>query len=805
MAVLGMLVRTGLRARWRSWCLLAVLVALVGGLALAAGAAARRTESAFPRYAATHGFSTLLYSINPLPGLDHLADVTSVVPVALPSAGALTCACTRPVNENEFGIFQLSRTELPRLAQLESGRLPNQNDATEVLASYTMARDYGLHIGSVLRLSLFTPAQKNAVEANQALSPAGPSVALHIVGFSAAEFEFPSSEAPSYDIYTTHAFARTFGRDTFDFHAYFVRLRHGSADLPRFQAETRKSGGLGGTDLGSVATAIESSIHPQVVGWWLLAALAALVGLIVLAQAIARQATVEAETYPALRAVGASGRQLRTFALVRTLLIGLSGALGAVLLAFVLSPLTPVGEAKLAQPDDGFGFDATFLLLGAIALLGVVVLISLWPALRTARVRVRRDAPLVTHPSRITGLLAAAGAPPSMLVGVRHAIERGRGRSAIPVGSALLGAILAVGTLSATVVFSASLTHLTRTPSLYGQPFQAWFQVNAFGPKAQNTQMLARLEHDAALTAITAGVSGTVIINGHSITALAGQSLRGQVLITTVAGHLPDGPRQIVLGRTTLRQVGAALGSTVRVKRGTSHGTTTASYRVVGTAVFPPDFVGTGLGNGALFSLQGLTGSLCRGPTAPRDACAARILIAHEGAVLVRASPTLRGQAELTRLSRVYSSVVQLPNPPTTLVNFGEAVNFPLLFGVILVIFGTATLLHLLVVSVVRRRREVGLLKTLGFVRRQVALAVTWQTTTVALVGVVVGIPVGIAVGRAVWQLFANSQGTAAVPVVVAWTMALVAAAAVVIANVLAIGPALVAARSRPAGLLKAE
>ena len=73
------------------------------------------------------------------------------------------------------------------------------------------------------------------------------------------------------------------------------------------------------------------------------------------------------------------------------------------------------------------------------------------------------------------------------------------------------------------------------------------------------------------------------------------------------------------------------------------------------------------------------------------------------------------------------------------LVNFGESVNFPLLFAVALSVFGAATLLHLLLVSVARRRVEAGLLKALGFVRRQVAAAVCWQAAAVALVGIVVG------------------------------------------------------------------
>ncbi len=66
------------------------------------------------------------------------------------------------------------------------------------------------------------------------------------------------------------------GRTVF-FHADFVRLRHGSADFSRFEAEVRSSG-LGVTDLDTESAVSTASIHPQAVGWWILAVLTAMVG-----------------------------------------------------------------------------------------------------------------------------------------------------------------------------------------------------------------------------------------------------------------------------------------------------------------------------------------------------------------------------------------------------------------------------------------------------------------------------------------------------------------------------------------------
>ena len=98
-----------------------------------------------------------------------------------------------------------------------------------------------------------------------------------------------------------------------------------------------------------------------------------------------------------------------------------------------------------------------------------------------------------------------------------------------------------------------------------------------------------------------------------------------------------------------------------------------------------------------------------------------------------------------------------------------------------------------------------GLLKALGFVRRRAAFAVFWQTTTVAPAGIVIAVPVDIVVGRLICQAFAANLGVVAVPVVSARTFAVAALGTLILANVLAAGPVLVAARARPASLLWTE
>ena len=248
----------------------------------------------------------------------------------------------------------------------------------------------------------------------------------------------------------------------------------------------------------------------------------------------------------------------------RNLVVALVGAAGAVFVAFGLSPLTPVGEARLAEPSTGLAFDPLVLLLGALATVVVVLLLGIWPAVRASRVRVSGDRAPDAHRSSIVAKVAGTGAPPSAVIGVRHALERGRGAASVPVGTALFGSALAVMALCATVVFAASLTHLTATPALYGSDYQLSFSNSNGGPGNPNS-WVSSLQHDRSISAIMLAASNEVSINGHDVLALAGKAVRGPMLLSTVDGRLPTGNDDMTLGVTTLHQVGAHVGSVVRV------------------------------------------------------------------------------------------------------------------------------------------------------------------------------------------------------------------------------------------------
>src|SRR5690348_9949598 len=64
MTVMALVVRAGLRARWRTWLVLAVLTGLAGGLVTAVAAGARRTDAAYPALVAWSAAPDDLVSIS---------------------------------------------------------------------------------------------------------------------------------------------------------------------------------------------------------------------------------------------------------------------------------------------------------------------------------------------------------------------------------------------------------------------------------------------------------------------------------------------------------------------------------------------------------------------------------------------------------------------------------------------------------------------------------------------------------------------------------------------------------------------
>ena len=145
------------------------------------------------------------------------------------------------------------------------------------------------------------------------------------------------------------------------------------------------------------------------------------------------------------------------------------------------------------------------------------------------------------------------------------------------------------------------------------------------------------------------------------------------------------------------------------------------------------------------------------------------------------------------------------PNQPVEITRLRQTDWFPTALAALLAFLALAAISHTLVTGTRRRRRELAILKTLGFKQRQVRGAVACQATTLAVGGLLVGIPLGLVAGTTIWRSVANSVGVIDTPVIPVPLLVALVASAVVAVNAVAYLPARAASRVQPTRALRAE
>jgi predicted lysophospholipase L1 biosynthesis ABC-type transport system permease subunit len=145
------------------------------------------------------------------------------------------------------------------------------------------------------------------------------------------------------------------------------------------------------------------------------------------------------------------------------------------------------------------------------------------------------------------------------------------------------------------------------------------------------------------------------------------------------------------------------------------------------------------------------------------------------------------------------------PERPASLTNVARVEAVPHLVAGLLVALAAVAAAHALVSSVRRRAGDLALLRTFGFVDRQVRSTIAWQATTLATVGLLVGIPAGFVAGRAAWRVVAGRLGVALhAPAPVSATLLTVAGALAVV-NAIAVVAARGAVRAPLHASLRTE
>jgi FtsX-like permease family len=827
MSVLWMRARAQLRGRVAASLFLALLVGLAGALVLAATAGARRSEAALPRFlAANQTMDAAVYVPPSSPSDDlvearrrvaELPEVRQVFRASGWTAGALVLAVADPADptrwHRQLGTVALDPGGSVAFGRpiLVAGRLPDERLPDEVAVDEELAERRHLRAGSRVRVAAFTSAQLGPAGEGRDIAPLGAVADLLVAGI----VRYPRDLLPVVtdqenllvssggDLYLTPAWWRRHGPDIANYGiGLAVQLHDGQADLPRLRAGLRRLYGgeaaAEGVDASigdfAITAGTRRAIALESGALIAFAVLTALAALLLVGQTLGRQVLVEAAESPILRALGMTRGQLVGVAVVRAAPVALAGAVLAVVGAVALSPATPLGVARRAELDPGVAVDLLVLALGAVAVVAGVLACAVLAGWRAGRAPAGglgvAEVAGAERPSRIAEALAAASLPPTAVTGTRLALEPGRGRTAVPVRSVVTTAAAAVGALTAAAIFGASLLHLVRDPAAYGVTWDV--RVGNYADPRGPELAARRLAGNPAVAAYRGLVTGVgSFVDGRSVPLLSFAPGKGSLGPAVVEGREPTRPDEVALGATTMRALGKRIGDTVEVS-GVGE---PQRLQVIGRVIVNAGDVGAAVapGKGAITHVDlwrrvGPPGT----PVTPSS-------------FFVRLDPTTDRQRAIAQLERDFPNTVVFPLKQPDLTNLERVGYLPGLLAGLVALLALGTVTHALVTSVRRRRRDLAMLKTLGFTRGQVSQTVAWQATTFALVAALAGLPVGIATGRWAWRLVADQLGVVAGPVVPPVAALAIIAGALLVANLAAAGPGWVAARIRPAAVLRSE
>jgi hypothetical protein len=825
--------RAQLRRRWTSTVALVLLVGLAGGVVLAAIAGASRTDTAMLRFVAYSRPEDVYVTINgprgdpsdPAIAAETLADRARLL--ALPQVSVAARAPYMFLSPdkagNELGTInpfaaadaQAFRTvDRPRVLE---GRSPRLDDPAEAIVDDATARVRHLHVGSRVTLWSFSAEQQNDALAGgfgKIPAPEGPAYTFRVVGIvrGPSDVSAPPASVVRDAIFEgvgamvlTPAFLHRFASDQGvpeealpGIEGFRVRLRHGLADMPALrqalQGVARPEDVHMGSDIQSAADKAQQAIHLEAIALLLFAAGGGLAALVIVGQALARLVGADAAENPTLAALGLGPRQLVLVPLVRAGIIAGAGAATAMVVAVALSPLTPIGLARRAEIHPGLAVNVAVLGLGFLGVAGLTLLRALLSAWRAAAVlgeRTLGQAP--ARPGPLTAAAARSGLGPAAVAGVGMSFERGRG---VAFARALLATVVAVTGVVAAVTFGGSLRHLVGTPRQQG-----WnWDVVVGNPNTQtaytgdpaadplHAQMVSTLTANKYVGAFSGfALPDGITVDGRTVEVAGIETVRATVLPPILEGRAPVSADEIVLGHDTLRQLHRRVGQAVTVRALDR----SVTMRIVGVPLLPTaSDLGTRLSRGGFATIAGVRELL---PDTP----------VLQFAVQYR--PGVDRKAATRSLVNDMGRQVLRPYPGGEVGNLAKVDFLPYVLAGLLVVLAVGALGLTLLASVRRHRRDLAVLKTIGFIRRQVSATVAWQATTLALAALVVGVPSGVSLGRWTWRLVADSLGSVSPPIVPLTVVLLLAPLALLAANLLAAGPGWSAGRIRPAEALRAE
>lgn len=373
------------RRRWHSFVVLALLAGLTAGVAMAAAAGARRTDTALARLAAaTRAQDALIFTSQVGDRHPDWQPLERRPEVAKLAAWDLMFG---DIGGQPGGLLFVSHdgTWLGSVDRpvVVKGRMFDPHADEMVVDEQTAAIEH-VHVGDVVPFQGYSLAQPDASG-----TPAGPKFRIRVVGIvrDVDQFLFASAGLVSPGIVTHYGSQMTLHPNA------VVRLTHGEADVPalRRDVSTLVAPGVPVLDLDSAGRRITTTLAVERFALAMLALALAVAGSLIVLQVLARSATVMTEDVPALRAMGMRRREMAAGTVLAHLPPVALAAVVGLATAVAMSPAFPIGEGRRVDPDVGVHADWVVVGIGLPVLVVVLGLVTAWIGLRAGADATRRQ------------------------------------------------------------------------------------------------------------------------------------------------------------------------------------------------------------------------------------------------------------------------------------------------------------------------------------------------------------------------------------------------------------------------------
>jgi hypothetical protein len=295
----------------------------------------------------------------------------------------------------------------------------------------------------------------------------------------------------------------------------------------------------------------------------------------------------------------------------------------------------------------------------------------------------------------------------------------------VGVTAVALAAALAAGGIV------ASYDRLVAKPSRYG----AWWDVvvGQYSERAPLDAGIAKLRTNPAVVAAAgyADQPDLAKIDGRSTRLVAATTYIGHEQPIITSGRAPVAADEIAVGQSMHKHIGDNVRLVTDSRR--------VHVRVVGIVVInDPITTQSGAGDGAFVTQAGMD-RIAGSKGLPQS-------------IAIKLDPHLDRASAIESVRRDFSGSIRSAAPQVDVRNLGLLRAVPWLISALVGILALATLVHALVIILVRNRTNLAVLAALGFTRRQRRGVGVFASVALVITGIAISIPVGLIVGNQIWR-----------------------------------------------------